>query len=589
MVEERKEIDQEYKWDLTEVFNSEKDWQEKYEEVRSELEEIEEHRGELTESAEKLLQGLKAKERLMRDIAELSAYARMKTHEDMRNQEAQELKSKADSLQSAAAAKVAFYQPEIKQLSQEQVEEFIQQESELEDYRQYLDNVLRMKEHILDTETESMLNELGEVFSAPEETYSMLTNADLSFPEIEHDGEKIHLTASNLTKLLKKKDRGLREKVYNQFYGRLGEFRNTITTMMDKEVKKNVKLSSIRGHDSARKASLKNDNIPVTVYDNLVDTVENNLDVLHRHMELKREAHGWDEMKMHDLYMPVTEEEQPEIEYEEAKELVLEAVQPLGEGYVERAEEFFENRWIDVYENKGKRSGAYSGGTYDTPSFIMMNYQDDVNSMYTLAHELGHSLHSDLANENQGYLDSQYKIFTAEIASNVNEILLTNHLIEKGLYTEHALDYVLENFRNSLYRQTLFADFENEIHQRVENNEPLTADKLGEIYGDKKKRYYEPVEMDEDIRKEWMRIPHFYYDFYVFQYSTGIAAAHAIVEMIEEGTAEKYLSMLKKGGSDYPLELLDDIGIDMRKPENIEKAVDRYRNRVEEMEDKLDA
>ena len=589
MVEERKEIDEDYKWDLTEVFNSEEEWQEKYDQVRSELEQIEGYRGELTESAEKLLQGLKAKDRLMRDIAELSAYARMKTHEDMRNQEAQELKSKADSLQSAAASKVAFYQPEIKQLSQEQVEEFIQQESELKDYRQYLDNVLRMKEHILDTETESMLNELGEVFSAPEETYSMLTNADLSFPEIEHDGEKIHLTASNLTKLLKKKDRGLREKVYNQFYGRLGEFRNTITTMMDKEVKKNVKLSRIRGHDSARKASLKNDNIPVTVYDNLVDTVENNLDVLHRHMELKREAHGWDEMKMHDLYMPVTEEDQPEIEYEEAKELVLEAVQPLGEEYVERAEEFFENRWIDVYENKGKRSGAYSGGTYDTPSFIMMNYQGDVNSMYTLAHELGHSLHSDLANENQGYLDSQYKIFTAEIASNVNEILLTNHLIEKGLYTEHALDYVLENFRNSLYRQTLFADFENDIHQRVENNQPLTADKLGEIYGDKKKRYYEPVEMDEDIRKEWMRIPHFYYDFYVFQYSTGIAAAHAIVDMIEEESAEKYLSMLKKGGSDYPLELLDDIGIDMRKPENIEKAVDRYRNRVEEMENKLDA
>ncbi len=589
MVKERKEIEQKYKWDLTQVFNSEEEWQKKYEEVRSELEQIEEHRGKLTDSAEKLLHGLKAKDQLMRDIAELSAYARMKTHEDMRNQEAQELKSKADSLQSAAAAKVAFYQPEIKQLSQEQVEEFIQQESGLEDYRQYLDNILRMKEHILDNETESMLNELGEVFSAPEETYSMLTNADLSFPEIEHEREKIQVTASNLTKLLKKKDRELREKVYNQFYGRLGEFRNTITTMMDKEVKKNVKLSRIRGHDSARKASLKNDNIPVTVYDNLVDMVENNLDVLHRHMELKREAHGWNEIKMHDLYMPVTEKDQPEIEYEEAKELVLEAVQPLGDEYVERAEEFFENRWIDVYENKGKRSGAYSGGTYDTPSFIMMNYQDDVNSMYTLAHELGHSLHSDMANENQGYLDSQYKIFTAEIASNVNEILLTNHLIEEGMYTEHALDYVLENFRNSLYRQTLFADFENEIHQRVENNEPLTADKLGEIYGDKKKRYYEPVEMDEEIRKEWMRIPHFYYDFYVFQYSTGIAAAHAIVDMIEEESAEKYLSMLRNGGSKYPLELLDDIGIDMRKPANIEKAVKRYRNRVEEMENKLNA
>ncbi len=589
MVKEREEIEQQYKWDLTQVFSSEEEWQQKYEEVRNELEEIEAHRGQLLESAEKLLQALKAKDELMRDISQLGAYARMKTHEDMRDQEAQELKSKADSLQSAAAAKVAFYQPEIKQLSQSQVDEFVDQEPELEDYRHYLNDILRMKEHILDTETESMLNELGEVFSAPEETYSMLTNADINFPKVEHDGERVEVTASNLTKLLKRRDREFREKVYTSFYARMGEFRNTITTTMDKEVKKNVKLSRIRGHDSARKASLKNDNIPVSVYDNLVETVEDNLDVLHRHLELKREAHGWDEIKMHDLYMPVTEQEQPEIKYEEAKELVLEAVKPLGEGYVERAEEFFENRWIDVYENKGKRSGAYSGGTYDTPSYIMLNYQKDVNSMYTLAHELGHSLHSELANENQGYLDSQYKIFTAEIASNVNEILLTNHLVEKGLYTEHALDYVLENFRNSLYRQTLFADFENEIHSRVENSQPLTADKLGEIYGEKKEKYYEPVEMDEEIRREWMRIPHFYYDFYVFQYSTGLAAAHAIVDMVEEESAEKYLSMLRKGGSEYPLELLDDIGIDMRESENIEKAVNRYRNRVEEMENKLDA
>lgn len=585
MVKERSEIEQQYKWDLTEIFENEEDWHEKYEKVREDLENIEEYKGQLTESSETLLNGLKAKDKLMRDISMLAAYARMKTHEDMSHQKAQELKAKSDSLQSQAASRIGFYRPEIKQLSKNQVESYIKTEEGLEEYQNYIEDVLRMKEHILDSKTESMLNDLGEIFSAPQETYSMLTNADLSFPEVEHEGEKVKITNANLTNLLKKHDRDLREKVYSGFYGRIGEFRNSITTMLDKEIRKNVKLARIRNHESARKASLKGDNVPVSVYDNLVETVEDNLDVLHRHIELKKQTHSIDEMKMYDIYMPVTEKEQPEVPYEEAKDLVLESLQPLGEEYVERAKEFLEKRWIDVYENEGKKSGAYSGGTYDTPSYILMNYQEDVNSMYTLAHELGHSMHSELSKENQNYLDSQYTIFIAEIASNVNEILLTKHLIEEGRYEEHALDYVLENFRNSLYRQTLFADFEKQTHQRIENGEPLTADVLGEIYGEKKEKYYKPVDVDEHIKKEWMRIPHFYYDFYVFQYSTGLAAAHAIVdELIENSRAEDYLEMLGKGGSEYPLELLEDIGIDMSDPSTVEKAVDRYRKRVEEME-----
>ena len=481
MVKERDEIEEQYKWDLTQVFQDEESWMKKYSEVREELHEIEEHRGKLTESAEKLLKGLKAKDQLMRDISKLAAYARMKTHEDMREQKAQELKSRSDSLQSKAASKIGFYEPEIKEMNENQLEKFLNEEQELEEYEHYLRDIIRLKQHILDAETESMLNDLGEIFAAPQETYSMLTNADLTFPEVRHEGEKVQITNSNITKLLKKPDRELREKVYNSFFDRIGEFKNSITTMMDKEVKKNVKTAEIRDYDTARKSSLKSNNVPVSVYDNLVETVEDNLDVLHRHVELKKKVHGWDEMKMHDLYVPVTQKKQPDIEFEEAKQLILEAIQPLGEEYVNRAEDFLNQRWIDVYGNKGKRSGAYSGGTYDTPSFIMMNYQSDVDTMYTLAHELGHSLHSDLANENQGYLDSQYKIFVAEIASNVNEILLTNHLLEEDVYTEHVLDYVLENFRSSLYRQTLFADFEKQIHEKAENNEPLTADTLSEL------------------------------------------------------------------------------------------------------------
>ncbi|MFQ3308522.1 MAG: oligoendopeptidase F [Candidatus Nanohaloarchaea archaeon] len=588
MVKEREEIEQQYKWDLTEIFESEEEWREKRSQVEEELDEIEEYKGQLTNSAQTLLNGLKAKDNLMRDISNLAAYARMKTHEDMSDQKAQELKSKADSLQSQAASKVGFYQPEIKKLSREQFESYIEEEEELEEYRHYIRNILRLHNHILDTETESMLNDLGEILSTPQETYSMLTNADLTFPTVEREGEEVQITNANFTKLLKDEDRDFRKEVYNGFYERIGQFRNSITTMLDKEIRKNVKMSRIRNYDTARKASLKQDNIPISVYDNLVDTVEDNLDVLHRHLELKKQVQDLDELEMHDIYMPITEKEQPEIEYEEAKQHVLEALQPLGEEYVDKAEEFLENRWIDVYENKGKRSGAYSGGTYDTPSYILLNYQEDVNSMYTLAHELGHSLHSELANQEQGYLDSQYKIFVAEIASTLNEILLTRHLLEKGKYKEHALDYVLEGFRNTLFRQTLFADFERQTHERVENGDPLTADILGEMYGEKKKEYYKPVQMDEEIKKEWMRIPHFYYDFYVFQYSTGLSAAHAIIdEVIEEGNAEDYLDMLRKGGSDYPLEVLEDLGVDMRKPEAVEKAIERYERRVEAMEEAI--
>lgn len=586
MVQEREQIEKKYKWDLTEIFENDEEWRIKHDEVRDELDEIEEYKGKLTDSAETLLNGLKAKDELLRDISMLAAYARMKTHEDMSDQNAQELKSKADSLQSQAASKIGFYRPEIKQLSESQFDGFVEDAEGLEEYRNYVEDVLRMKEHILDTKTESMLNDLGEIFSAPEETYSMLTNADLTFPEVEHNGEQIQITNANFTKLLKKDDRELREEVYSKFYDRIGGFRNSITTMLDKEIRKNVKLARIRNHDSARKASLKGDNVPVSVYDNLVETVEDNLDVLHRHLELKKQTHDLDDMKMHDVYMPVTEKDQPEIPYEEAKDLVLESLAPLGEEYVERAKEFLENRWIDVYENKGKKNGAYSGGTYDTPSYILLNYQEDVNSMYTLAHELGHSMHSELSKENQNYLDSQYTIFTAEIASTLNEILLTRHLLEEGMYEEHALDYVLEGFRNTLFRQTMFAGFEKQTHERVENGEPLTADVLGEIYGDKKQKYYKPVEIDDNIRKEWMRIPHFYYDFYVFQYSTGLAASHAIVDkLIEKGNPEPYLDMLRKGGSKYPLELLDEIGVDMSDPSTVEKAIDRYRKRVEKMEE----
>jgi oligoendopeptidase F len=405
---------------------------------------------------------------------------------------------------------------------------------------------------------------------------------------VEKGGEEIQLTQSNFGKLMKKRDREFRKNVYNRFYDTFNHYTNTIGTTFGKNVRSNVKMANIRNYDSARHAALKSSNIPTEVYDNLVETVEDNLDVLHRHVELKKKALDVDKLEMWDVYMPITESDEPEISYEEAQEYILKALQPLGGEYIEKVGEVFDKRWIDVYENKGKRSGAYSGGSYDTPPYILMNYQDDVSSMYTLAHEMGHSIHSYHTNENQPYVYSDYKIFVAEVASTVNEALLTKYLLENAesdKLKRHALNHSLENFRNTLFRQTLFADFEHRIHQLVENGESITPEKATEIYGNLKEKYYKTAEIDDKVRAEWMRIPHFYYNFYVYQYATGVSAANALSEQILENGSGDYLEFLKTGSSKYPLEALKVAGVNMSGPEPIKQAIEVYRDQLQKAEE----
>ncbi|QLG61296.1 oligoendopeptidase F [Halorarum salinum] len=594
-VPERSDVDADYKWSVGSIYGSDEEWEAAYEAAEASLEDVRAYEGRTTGSAATLRELLETYEAVMREVSTVVQYANLRSNEDTRDQECQAMAAKAGSLSSEASSAASFIEPELQELDRDDVEALVEEEPALAEYEHYFDDVLRMKPHTRSAEVEELLADLSEVTNAPSETYSMLSDADMTFPTVEGpDGEGVEISQGNFTTLLQKPDREFRRRVHEAFYGEWAGVRNAVGTTLSKSVKKDVKMAEARNYETAREAALDGPNVPVEVYDNLVNTVRDNLDSLQRHADLKRRALDVDDLEMWDLYMSLTGDEGPEIPYERAKDLVVEAVEPLGEPYRERMGEGLESRWVDVYENRGKRSGAYSAGTYDTQPFIMMNYQDDVSSMFTLAHELGHSMHSELAKDAQPWQYANYEIFVAEVASTVNETLLTNHLLENAEDDElrvHALDQYLERFRSTLFRQTMFAAFELAIHEHAEAGEPLTPDVFDRLYGDLKEEFYANATVDDHVRREWMRIPHFYYNFYVYQYSTGVSAAAAVVERIrEEGesAAADYRAALELGGAEYPIDVLEVAGIDMTSPEPIESAIrvyDEYLDRAEELLD----
>ncbi|SEH62367.1 oligopeptidase F. Metallo peptidase. MEROPS family M03B [Halopenitus malekzadehii] len=594
-VPDRSEIDAQYRWDLEDIYADDEAWETAYESVSDRVDELGEYEGRVTADPGTLLELLELRESVLREVAKVTTYARLRSAEDTTNQTYQAMAARGSSLGSTASSAISYLEPELQELTSAEIEAFIDAEPALEAYEHYFEDVRRMKPHTRSAEVEEVLADLSEVTGAPSEIYSMLTNADMEYGTVESpDGEPVEITQANFTKLQTKPDREFRRDVHETFYDQWADVRNTVGTSLEKAVREHVTSAEIRGYDTAREAALDGSNVPPGVYDTLVDTVREDLDALHRHAELKRSALGVDELRSHDLYMSLTGDEGPDVEYEQAVEWVTEAVAPLGDAYQERMAEGLESRWVDVYENDGKRSGAFSSGTYDTQPFILMNYQDDIASLFTLAHELGHSMHSELAADAQPWHDASYDIFVAEIASTVNETLLTQHLLETLEDDElrtHVLDEYLERFRSTLFRQTMFADFEHRIHSRIEDDEALTPDVLDATYGDLKREFYAPATLEGGIEREWERIPHFYYDFYVYQYATGIAAAAAIVDRIletGEPAAADYRDMLAAGGSDYPLEVVRLAGIDMADSGPIESAIDVYRSYLDEIETLLE-
>ncbi|MFC4407312.1 oligoendopeptidase F [Haloarchaeobius iranensis] len=591
-VPERSEVDTEYKWDLESIYATDEEWEDAYEAVEERLEDLQQYEGRVTEDGATLLSVLELRDEVMREVSMVAAYARMRKDEDTTDQTYQGYSTRAQSLSADASSAASFIEPEVQSATREEIEAMVEETDGLGEYDHYLDDVLRMKPHTRSAEVEELLADLSEVTGGTGDVYTMLSNADMSFPTVEKaDGDAVEITQSNFTNLLKEPDREFRQSVYEGYFEEWGDVRNTVATAYENSVKADVKLARARNYDTAREASLDGPNVPVEVYDNLLDTVHDNLDKLHRHAELKARALDVDELAMWDLYMPMTETESPDVEYEQATAYIVEALGALGDEYQTRVADGLESRWVDVYENQGKRSGAYSGGTYDTQPFILMNYQDDISSMFTLAHELGHSMHSQYTKQEQPYIYSNYEIFVAEVASTVNETLLTQHLldtVEDEEFRRHVLNEYLERVRSTLYRQTMFADFEHRTHEMVEAGQPLTPDALDETYGDLKREFYEPADVDEHITREWMRIPHFYYSFYVYQYATGISAAVALAGKIldddQPDAAANYREFLAKGSREYPLELLQGAGVDMSSPEPIQAALDTYGDYLDEME-----
>ncbi|MBS3736679.1 MAG: oligoendopeptidase F [Candidatus Bipolaricaulota bacterium] len=588
----RDELEDKFKWNLESIYESDDKWEEEFEDVKKLLAEFDQYQGKVVESEEVLLEVLELREKAFRRVDKLFAYARMRSDEDTRNQTYQAMNSRARGLHSSAESAASFIEPEIQSAKEEEVEELIDGNPELETYRHYLADVLRLKPHTRSAEVEGLVADLEEVLAAPGEIYNYLTNADLEFPEVDDpDGGKVKITLSNFVNLLKRDEREFRQEVYEEFFDRFEELSNAVSISYENSVKTDNKLARIRDYDSAREKSMDQNNIPVEVYDNLVEVVEDNLDLLHKHLQLKKEALGNEELRMWDVYTSMAEPEIPDIPFGEAKDYVLKAVGVLGDDYRDRIEQGFKSRWIDVYETPAKRAGAYSGGAYDTQPFILMNYEGDISSLYTLAHELGHSMHSKLASEHQPYVYGDYSIFVAEVASTLNEALLTEHLLDEvddSDFQLHVLDHFLEAFRTTLFRQTLFAHFEHKVHEIVSAGEGLTFDRLNELFGTLKDEYYEPAVVDDRIECEWMRIPHFYRAYYVYQYSTGISASLALSQKVmEEGESavDRYLNLLKTGSSKYPLEALRDAGVDMSEPGPVKQALSTYGKYLDRMEE----
>ncbi|MCG1010032.1 oligoendopeptidase F [Salinicoccus sp. ID82-1] len=587
----REEQEEKYTWNLETIFESDEAFEEKYKELEGRLGEEAQFQGRIDSSAV-LAEALETERAISDEIGKLFVYAHLKHDQDTSNDTYSALESKARTLVVKFNTAWSFLVPEIMKIDQDTLEEW-RQDDRLSEFSFDLEKLNKKRAHVLSDKEEKLLAQAGEVMSSPTSTFGMFNNADLEFPDaVDSEGKAHALTQGTYIDLLKSGDRTLRQSAYENLYSTYGAFRNTLSQTLQGVVSTHVFQAQARGYDSARHQALSNNFIPEAVYDNLVKTVNDHLHLMHRYTELRRKQLGLDKLRMYDVYTPMIKDVEFEMTYEEAKDWMLKSLEPMGDTYLNIIKEGLENRWVDVYENKGKRSGAYSSGTYGTNPFILMNWQDNVNNLFTLTHEFGHSVHSYYSRQNQPSNASGYSIFVAEVASNFNEALLADYMFrnledtKKKLY---LLNEQLEGFRGSVFRQTMFAEFEHKIHSMKEAGEPLTAGSLNAVYGELNRKYFgDAVEYDEFIDVEWARIPHFYMNYYVYQYSTGYAAAASLSKQVLEGdsaVAERYINeFLKKGSSDYPINVLKNAGVDMTTSEPIENAMKVFESQLDQFE-----
>ncbi|EZP60658.1 MULTISPECIES: oligoendopeptidase F [Exiguobacterium] len=589
----RQDVDVSETWNLESIYASNEAWEEEFESVKAMLPLLVEYKGRLGQSADTLYEGLQLRDEVSRRLYKLYTYAHMRYDENTADSFYQAMNDRARTLASQIGATLAFMTPELLAVPETTIEAYLNENADLAMYRHAFDELNQEREHVLTEAEEAILAKAGEVLGQSGTTFGMLNNADLTFPKIKgEDGEETELTHGRFITFLESSDRSVREAAFKAMYGTYAKYTNTLASTLAGSVKKDNFYADVRKFPSARAAALHGNAIPESVYDGLVEAVHEHLPLLHRYVALRKRVLGLDELHMYDMYTPLVSEVEMKVSYEEAKQLMVEGLAPLGAEYKHILEEGLSERWVDVRETRGKRSGAYSSGAYDTQPFILMNWQDNINNLFTLAHEFGHSVHSYYTRKSQPYPYGDYSIFVAEVASTTNEALLNDYLLKKVTDRKeklYLLNNQLETFRGTLFRQTMFAEFEHAIHDAARLGQSLTPEFLTSTYYALNQKYFgEEIVLDEEIGLEWARIPHFYYNYYVYQYATGISAAAALTDQIlEEGqpAVERYINnFLKAGSSDYPIEVLKAAGVDMTTKAPVEAALRQFERVLDEFE-----
>lgn len=594
VVKKRNEIQELDKWSVNEVYSNDEVWEKEYKELQEEAPKLKEFEGKLN-NGEMLLKYFQFNEKVSRKAEKIYVYAHLRSDEDTSNTKYQAMMNKIDAYMAEYGTFTAYVVPEILALPDGTIEKQLEEVQELKQYKFLLDNILKEKPHVLSKKEEELLAAASDCLDAPSSIHNIMTNADMKFGNIkDEDGEEVELTEGNYSSFIRSKNREVRENAFKALFGEYKAFENTLATTLSSSIKAFNFSAKVRNYNSALEASLKPNDIPLEVYTNAIKTIDNNLSSLHRYVGLKKRLLGLEEMHMYDLYVPVIEIEKERVEFDKAVQMAVEGLNPLGEEYLNIFNEGINGGWIDKYINKGKRGGAYSWGGYDTKPYVLLNYNYELNDVSTLVHEMGHSIHSYYSRKEQSYYYAGYTLFCAEVASTTNEALLIHHLINKETDKKKKLYLInqeLEQIRTTVFRQLMFAEFELYTHESFEKGIPLTAEDYNSKWHELNVKYFGPdMVVDSEIDVEWSRIPHFYSDFYVYQYATGYAAASAFAKSIldkEPNAVEKYVGFLKSGGSDYPIEILKKAGVDMTTPMPLEATIDRFNELLDMLEKEI--
>ena len=588
-IPKRNEVPEELTWNLSDIYKTIEDWENDYESAKKEADELQAAEGKFALSADSLYDFLKGYESCISKIYKLYGYAEMKRDQDTADAENQKLYARAQSLDVFISEKLSFVEPEILNLEEGKIEDYYKQNEKLKYFKCLLDEIIRTKEHTLSKEMEMLLASAGDMAESMQNAFSSLAYADLKFPDT-HDekGDVIQLTNGRFVPLQMSENREVRKEAFEKFYERYKSFANTWASLYDGQVKKQIFYAKARKYKSSYEAAVDRNNVSTTVCDNLINCVNKNLDKMHKYVKLRKKLLGYDELHMYDVYASMVSDYKCKVSFEEAKAISLEALKPLGDDYIKVLKEAYDNRWIDVVENEGKRGGAYSSGVYGVHPYVLLNWSDTLDDVFTLVHEMGHSMHTYYSNKAQSFFDSNYKIFVAEVASTTNEVLLLKYLLDKATSDKeraYLINHFLESFKGTLYRQTMFAEFEKESNKMAEEGTPLTADTLSGLYMNLNKKYFgEEMISDPLIAYEWCRIPHFYYNFYVYQYATSFSASVAIADRIlKEGqkVVDDYKRFLRSGCTSDPVSLLKIAGVDLSTETPVQEALNVFEEYIE--------